>query len=255
MSSGRVLLTRAGSENAPLAPALEAVGFEVAICPLMQIQALESRPEAQTAISPLDHYQAVVVTSKHAARLFRERVEDRWPQWPVGIHWLALGTGTADILADAGLTVTVPDRGHRSEDLLALPLWQSQPFTLLVKGEGGRDLIAPTLRAAGCRVDTLAVYRRVFPEYDRARLAALLCDWRPEVIVLLSAETLRHFLHLSENVMYSRRDVRFLVPSDRVAAEAGGHAREVLVLEKMTTESQLNTIRCALKDRNPTQDR
>lgn len=44
---------------------------------------------------------------------------------------------------------------------------------LIVRGEGGRDWLADTLRAAGAQVDFVAAYRRCLPHLDAEQVALL----------------------------------------------------------------------------------
>ena len=112
----------------------------------------------------LDQYHAVFLVSTNAVRLAVEALSDYWPQWPIGVHWIAVGEATAAALINAGLPAEAPASGFNSEAVLALPALQ-QPLhekqVLVLRGEGGRALFTETLVARGARVDQVALYRRV----------------------------------------------------------------------------------------------
>ncbi|MGR9053083.1 MAG: uroporphyrinogen-III synthase, partial [Gammaproteobacteria bacterium] len=77
----------------------------------------------------------------------------------------AVGRATADALVALGLKVCVPDTGNDSESLLAMSEFEnvSGQSILIIRGEGGRETLADTLRERGAKVEYLEVYRRIKP--------------------------------------------------------------------------------------------
>jgi len=69
---------------------------------------------------------------------------------------------------------------------------------LVVRGDGGRELLPDALRAAGCTVETVAAYRRAVPRLDAGLAAALRVllarrnDW-----IVTSSEALRGLVALA----------------------------------------------------------
>ena len=168
MSAWRLLLTRPAEVNPPLAAALDTVGVVTASLPLLELQPLAETPEQRSLWLDLDRYAAVLVVSKPAARLGLAALDQYWPQPPLQA-WFAVGAATAAVLEDYGLQVHHPQR-EDSEGLLALPALQEalerpEPEVLLLRGEGGRDLLVDTLTARGARVEVLELYRRQCPDY------------------------------------------------------------------------------------------
>lgn len=81
----------------------------------------------------------------------------------------AIGAKTAAEMADAGLEVgLVPPHGYNSEALLALPELRQlrSHHVLILKGEGGRDLLRRTLLERGAQVTELALYHRGLPRTE-----------------------------------------------------------------------------------------
>lgn len=88
----------------------------------------------------------------------------------------AVGPATTRALAAAGVEVSIrPPAEYSSEGLLEHPALRSSGVAgkriLVVKGEGGRVLIADTLAARGATVTSIDVYRRACP---RGRIRDLL---------------------------------------------------------------------------------
>src|SRR5262249_5931396 len=87
----------------------------------------------------------------------------------------AVGSGTRRALQALGARrVLAPEDGADSEALLALPELHdvAGKRILIVRGEGGRELLAETLVARGARTEYLECYRRVLPHGDMAPLNA-----------------------------------------------------------------------------------
>lgn len=239
----RVLLTRPAGENEALQTRLEARGLQVRCLPLLQIVPLPEGPAQRRIILDIDHYDAIVVISKPAARHLLERLDHWWPQLPVGLRLFALGSGTAQLLREAGLSVQVAPSGHDSEHLL--PLLLQTPClqrTLIISGEGGRQHLEETLTGTGVRVERLELYRREASAVPEAVARQCLQHWQPDLITVLSGETLHQLERVGHNTGYSFARTRLLVPSQRVAQMARSLSSEVTVMAGLSPDEQCEAI-------------
>ena len=148
-------------------------------------------------------------------RLMASGAGDRLP--PVV---LAVGPATAEALRVRGAAgVRTPSGGFDSEGLLARPELDSAQvagrLVAIVKGEGGRDLLARELDRRGAGVIEANVYRRRAPE----RLADRLGDVRGtiDVVTATSAEALRNLLDAAPWTRSWLSGVVVVVASARVA--------------------------------------
>lgn len=159
----RVLVTRPAGQEAPVMALLAGAGFTPLHQSTLCIEPREPDARERGMLMNLDQYHAVFLVSTNAVRLAVEALSDYWPQWPIGVHWIAVGEATARALTDAGLPAEAPQSGFNTEAVLALPALQSldEKQVLVLRGEGGRPLFAETLAARGARVDQVALYRRV----------------------------------------------------------------------------------------------
>ncbi|WP_111657471.1 uroporphyrinogen-III synthase [Isoalcanivorax indicus] len=158
----RVLVTRPAGQAEALLARLQAEGFAAVHVPALAITPRPLDGAAQRLLLDVDQYHAVFFVSPNAARLGCAALADVWPQWPVGVHWLAVGEATAAVLNEAGLPAEAPSAGFNSEAVLALPCLQSlaDRKIMILRGDGGRELFADTLRQRGAQVMTLPLYRR-----------------------------------------------------------------------------------------------
>ena len=225
MSGWRLLLTRPAEDCVALAAALSETGIHSSSLPLLAIEPLAETAEQRTTMLELDRYSAVVVVSKPAARLGLERLDRYWPQPPFGQAWFSVGAATGTILDDAGLDASWPANGDDSEALLALPrlakaLDVAGPKVLILRGEGGREHIAETLRSRGIQVDSLELYRRYLPDYPPGILVETLRSERLNAVVVSSGQGLESLRELAGSDWSQLRELTLFVPSPRVAEMA-----------------------------------
>jgi uncharacterized protein HemX len=94
--------------------------------------------------------------------------------------------------------VLAPQQGADSEALLALPELQdvAGKRILIVRGEGGRELLADTLRARGAQAEYFECYRRVLPRADTAPLISAWDRGEVDAVTLSSSQALDHLVAL-----------------------------------------------------------
>jgi uroporphyrinogen-III synthase len=150
----------------------------------------------------------------------------------------AIGRATAAALREAELRVDyVPESGFTSESLLAHPELQLAPGmrALIVRGEGGRELLRQSFEAAGLSVQLREVYRRTRPTIADSARDAYEAQWATEVVdavTLTSVATLDHlFEMLTERGRDLVRRMDAIVASPRIAdaARAAGIQGELLI--------------------------
>lgn len=135
-----------------------------------------------------------------------------------------VGQGTARQLEEMGRHADIlPDGRWDSEGLLAHPALQAVEGQriLILRGEGGRPLLADTLESRGGMVRYAEVYRRAAP---RADTASLVKDWteRVDLVLATSNEVLDNlFLLLGNTAPALLQRTSVIVVSER----GQGHAR------------------------------
>ena len=160
-----IVITRPAGQAERLASLVEAAGGRA-----IRFPAIEIEPLAGVALPPGD-FDLVIFVSPTAVQCAAGRMKD------AGVRVAATGSGTRRELEALGFRdVLAPQEGADSEALLALPGLQdvAGKRILIVRGEGGRELLAETLGARGARTEYLECYRRVLP---RADIAPLISAW------------------------------------------------------------------------------
>ncbi|MCA1856541.1 uroporphyrinogen-III synthase [Massilia oculi] len=231
MPERAVVITRPRAQAEGLAQAVAARGRRAVVLPLLEIAPVEDAAPLRAALATLASCALVVFVSPNAV----DAAFAHLATWPAGVPIGVVGEGSRAALARHGVTgdqatIHAPqdpacsDSEHllASLDLAAL----AGRRVLIVRGDGGRALMADTLRAAGALVETVAAYRRSVPRLDAAlaaRLAALLGgtnDW-----IITSSEALRGLAGLVRELdpragMEALRAQHLIVPHARIAETA-----------------------------------
>lgn len=233
MTGWRLLLTRPTEDCAALAATLAESGIFSSSLPLLDIQALPVTDSQRATLLELDRYCAVIVVSKPAAHLGLNLLRQFWPQ-PPSQSWFAVGAATGQILADAGLRVFYPQLGDDSEALLALAqlreaIRRPDPRVLIVRGEGGRELLSERLRDQGASVDYLELYRRCLPNYAEDALQQRIQVERLNGLVVSSGQGFSHLRQLAGPAWSHLAKIPLFVPSPRVADMARAAGAEKVV--------------------------
>ena len=213
-----VVLTRPEGDNSRLESTLAAQGYDTYIQPLLRIASL---PESELPDPPdLTGDDLCIFISANAARmglptLMGGMVEN-------GIVSFAVGPRTANVLEVEGLPVIVPEQMD-SEGLLALPeLSEVQGRrVVIVKGEGGREVLARELEAKGALVEEYICYRRESALVDSDTFCASLLDYKKIIFQANSGQTLAALttvLEQCKGASFLQQCV--IVPSQRVADDA-----------------------------------
>ncbi|ROS01990.1 uroporphyrinogen-III synthase [Sinobacterium caligoides] len=245
--TARILITRPSGQSDGLEKALVGNGFSVEAVPTLAIEPITDarllRP-ATNAVLALDNYQQVIFISTNAVRYGMALVDQYWPQWPVRIHWHAIGRATALALAAFDIDTASSATASNSEALLNNEELQqmSGQKVLIFRGCGGREHLAEQLRQRGAEVDYAEVYQRRCADENGAQLQSLLTT-QLAAAVALSGETLANLLHLAVSKRAFLLTLPLVVPGERVAAlarEAG--FRDVLIAENASADAVLKTL-------------
>ncbi len=162
LAGKRILVTRPRELAGGLAALIAQAGGEPVLFPTIEIRDPQEPARAQALVARLPEFDLAVFVSPSAVRKAMPLAAGgAWPRVA------AVGEGTRRELERHGLRGVISPPGQPdSEALLALAELSQVAGSrvLILRGAGGRELLAETLAARGAKVEVAECYRRVRPE-------------------------------------------------------------------------------------------
>lgn len=230
-----IVVTRPRAQADPLAAAIRVAGGDPFIFPLLEIGPAPDPAPLAAALDRLADYALAVFISPNAVDYSLPAILARGP-WPVGLTPAAVGQGTVCALAVHGVAGAVaPSERFDSEALLELPPLQATAVAgrcvAIFRGDGGRELLADTLRQRGASVDCVPCYSRRAPEGGAAPLLERWRAGRLDAFTVSSSEGLRYLVDMLD--AGGRRllaTTPVFVPHARIAENAAALGLRAVVL-------------------------
>ncbi len=194
----RVLTTRPAHQSAGILAQLRALGADADNFPTIEIVSLAADDERLRRIGEYD--LAIFISGNAVAYGLAAlaRVGAARTALPPAV---AVGRGTAALLAAAGVAGAAYPAQPSSEALLEVPVVKAlapASKVIVFRGRGGKEVIAAGLRARGIAVDYAQVYAR------RKPLASLSLAEPRDLILVTSRDGLRNLYELTEAASRAR---------------------------------------------------
>lgn len=179
-----VLVTRPAHQSEGLCDLIQAAHGRPVRFPAIEILGPADKTAARTELQAARHADLLIFISANAVQYAFPMLPE---QLPLDIDIAAVGGATARSLDDCGLPPTLVPERMDSEGLLALPALQSVQgrSIYILRGNGGRELLADTLRERGAEVHQVEVYRRTLPQ-RQAAATNLVRGWQQLVQVVIA---------------------------------------------------------------------
>lgn len=195
----RVIVTRPAAQAAVWVDKFKACGLDAVAMPLIGIQPAADRNAVVQAWLRLPSRDLVVFVSPNAVEEFFACRPHGAP-WPDRVLAGSVGPGSTQALRAHG--VPADAIAQPRDDALQFDseaLWarlSDRPWdgrsVLIVRGDGGREWLADTLKAHGAQVDFVAAYRRVPAAPDEGLLQQAVQDPAGHVWFFSSSEAVTH---------------------------------------------------------------
>ena len=201
ISGKSILVTRPEKQANHLCDLIEKLGGKAIRFPVIEIKAIVTSGTLKERFNTITKYDYVIFVSQNAVSIAFDHYLSHFDV-PCKTQFVAIGKSTAKLLEQYGIThVLYPDKDADSESLLLLPEFTKEKIKdksiLIVRGEGGRELLADSLRQRGAYVDYIEVYQRCLPHYDMSEKQKLWQDVSPDAIIITSNEGLKNLFILT----------------------------------------------------------
>lgn len=205
LNNKKILVTRPRHQADRLCELILNAEGESILFPTIEIKPVLNSETLLSYFRNISDYDFVIFVSRNAVKAVVDHYiseSDAFSNWPNQIQLLAIGAGTAAAMAEMNMT-DVLHAGIQadSESLLQLQALQSEFVNkkkiLIVRGIGGRELLADGLKSRGALVNYAEVYERCLPKYEEQQCHETWQQAKPEAIVVSSNEGLNNLLKLT----------------------------------------------------------
>jgi uroporphyrinogen III methyltransferase/synthase len=191
----RIVVTRPEAQAGALLARLRELGAQPIVCPAIAIVPPADYAPLDRAITGLDQYDWLIVTSANGVRVLLGRMAELGADVAAlrRLRIGAIGPATAQALAEHGLAAGFVPTVYVAEAILEQIGDVAGRRILLPRADIAREALAAGLRAQGADVDEIAAYRTV-PGAGTAELAAGLRAGTVDAVTFTSSSTVRYLL-------------------------------------------------------------
>lgn len=220
LTSIGIAITRPKDQAKKLTQLIEAAGGNVIPFPLIDIVPLADYSTFENVISNIGHYDWIIFISSNAVqngmpRLLKKGIPDT-------LRFAAIGPVTAKELNQFGINQVLIPTGSRfdSESLLSMPdmLNIQDKKVMVVRGVGGREVLAHSLIERGAQVTFAECYQRINPQTNCDVLEQAFHKGQLQAIVVTSSEAMRYLLDLASKSDWLKQ-VTLFVNHARIAEQ------------------------------------
>ena len=220
----KVLVTRPQQQAKKLSEMILTSGGQVISFPVIDIVPIDMKTWPQCDLAKQD---MIIFVSRNAVSNFVGTLTSPLAEQ---IQLVSVGAGSAASMHAHGLRVDIqPDQSIGSEGLLLMPEFDkvAGKNVLIIRGKGGRELLADTLVERGATVKYLEVYVRALPKPSVEQCALALTS---DCIVCTSVEGVKNLSLLLQKGLKTLLDKPMLVVSERIkkAAQTLGFQRIIV---------------------------
>ncbi|MBF7982245.1 MULTISPECIES: uroporphyrinogen-III synthase [Rahnella] len=194
-----ILVTRPSPGGEALVSRLRTLGRVAFHSPLIEFAPGNQLAMLPNLLSSLNQQDLVFVLSQHAVNYADRALRQAAVRWPDNLNYYAIGRTTGLLFHRvSSLPVLYPQDGETSEMLLNLPTLRrlEGKKALILRGNGGRELLAETLTERGVDVTYCECYQRSPIHYDASEQSA---QWQRagiDTLVVTSGEMLQQLYQL-----------------------------------------------------------
>jgi len=196
-----IAITRPTDQAKKLKMLISASGGQTIDFPLIDITGLNDYSTFNKAIANLNKIDWLIFISSNAVQNAMPRIQASYPSLPERCNFAAIGPVTAQELHTFGVQkVLIPRDRFDSESLLSMPEMQDMHNrnVLIVRGIGGREVLAAHLKSRGGIVTFAECYQRINPQTDCQRLKKAYYEDKCHAIVVTSSEAMQHLVLLAQ---------------------------------------------------------
>lgn len=195
-----VIVTRARAQASELTKKLEAQGAKVIEVPAIKIVPTSDYAPLDQAIAQINDYKWLVFTSANGVEYFFNRLmlAKKDARALANIKLAAIGSATAQALANRGLTADLIPSAYKAEELaeaLANEITTGDKI-LIARAKVAREVLPESLRKIGAEVNVVTAYETIADCENKDELLVALESDTASVVTFTSSSTVTNLLQI-----------------------------------------------------------
>lgn len=198
----KVLVTRPEQQAENLCKLIEDLGGTAIRFPVIEISKIKDPQVVNELLNNIQTYDIGIFISKNAVEWTLRLLGDKTSALE-NLKLISIGSATTAALKRVLSSNVVTNSGTNSESLLQGDALSTDAVSgkkiIIFRGQGGRELLATTLRQRSANVDFAEVYRRDCPQYDSDFINKIWTLNNPDLVVVTSNNGLGNLFSLVSN--------------------------------------------------------
>ena len=234
LNNKRILIARPMQQADHLSNMITDAGGISIKFPTVEIQSLRRTNKLKEYFNKIGSYDFIIFISRNAVEITIKKFV-RNINLIRDVQLVAIGPSTAKALYNSNLkNIIFPRDNVDTEGLLSQKEMKRNKIVdqriLIIRGVGGRELLAESLKKRGAIVDCIEIYKRKLPRYKENEINKAWHDNNPDAVVITSNEVLNNLIILIKNDTESL----FMTPLVAISERVAEYARKRGIVSKIS---------------------
>ena len=241
-----LISTRPYEKNIILLKELEGTNISLLNYPLTEIKPLKDYAKFDSLLNNLKNYQHIIFISTNAVHFFVERFKSLEIKLPDHIIFSSIGPTTQAALENEfNINVYCPEKTYDSKHLIKNKIFNNlqDKKVLIIRGEGGREVLKDMLEEKGAEVHYGECYIRNYLPINLNKLQNEAKNYNSIFLIISSYESGTHFL--TQNSTHSwdwLQSVNIIVNHPRIKDALSLISNNIIVTNNLSKNSLLHLI-------------
>ena len=241
-----LISTRPYEKNILLIKELEGTNISLLNYPLTEIKPSKDYAKFDSLLNNLKNYQHVIFISTNAVHFFVERFKSLAIKLPNHIIFSSIGPTTQKALEKTfNINVYCPKKTYDSKHLIKNKIFNNlqNKKVLIIRGEGGREVLKDMLEKKGAEVHYGECYIRNYLPINLNKLKNEAENYNSIFLIISSYESAKHFL--TQNSTHSShwlQSVNIIVNHPRIKDTLSLISNNIVVTNDLSKNSLIHLI-------------
>ena len=214
--------------------------------PLTEIKPLKNYTKFDSILNNLTQYQHIIFISTNAVNFFSERLKCLRIKLPEHIIYSSIGPTTQKALENEfNINVYCPKKTYDSKHLIKNKIFNNlqNKKVLIIRGEGGREVLKDMLEKKGAEVHYGECYIRNYLPMNLNKLQNEAENYNSIFLIISSYESAKHFLTLNTSHSWDwLQSVNIIVNHPRIKDTLNLISNNIVVTNDLSKNSLIHLI-------------